>query len=157
FSSDVMGYATYTRGYSPKVYNTAAPLTSDAPLTPVGQEHIDSFEIGTKGSYFDRHLTVNLALFDTKYHDYQINSYTIVPGSVSGILNIDAAGAAETRGVELGSSWRVTNLTDLSANAAYVHAIFTDWKGAPCVPYYPNGITGVAGDSTNCTYSNNGF
>ena len=157
FSSDVMGYATYTRGYSPKVYNTAAPLTSDAALTPVGQEHIDSIEIGTKGSYFDRHLTVNLALFDTKYHDYQINSYTIVPGSVSGILNIDAAGAAETRGVELGSSWRVTDLTNLSANAAYVHAIFTDWKNAPCVPYYPNGITGVAGDSTNCTSSNNGF
>ena len=157
FSSDVMGYATYTRGYSPKVYNTAAPLASDAPLTPVGQEHIDSIEIGTKGSYFDRHLTLNVALFDTKYHDYQINSYTIVPGSVSGILNIDAAGAAETRGVELGSAWRVSDLTNLSANAAYVHAIFTDWKNAPCVPYYPNGITGVAGDTTNCTYSNNGF
>ena len=154
FSSDVMGYATYTRGYSPKVYNTAAPLTSDEPLSPVGQEHIDSFEIGTKGSYFDRHLTVNLALFDTKYHDYQINSYTIVPGSVSGVLNIDAAGAAETRGVELGSTWRATDYTSLSANAAYVHAIFTDWKNAPCVPYYPDGITG---GTTNCTSSSNGF
>lgn len=150
FSPDVMAYATYTRGYSPKVYNTAAPLTSDAPLTPVGQEHIDSFEIGTKGTYFDRHLTLNLALFDTIYHDYQINSYTIVPGSVSGILNIDAAGGAETRGVELASSWRATDYTNITANAAYVHAVFTDWKNAPCVPYYPGG---VAGGSTNCTFT----
>lgn len=157
FTSDVMGYATYTRGYSPKVYNTAAPLTNDLPLTPVGQEHIDSFEIGTKGTYFDRRLTVNVDAFDTKYHDYQINSYTAVTGSVSGILNIDAAGAAETRGVELGSSWRATDYTNLSANAAYVHAIFTDWKNAPCVPYYPNGITGLVGDTTNCTSSSNGF
>lgn len=156
-TSDVMGYATYTRGYSPKVYNTAAPLTNDLPLTPVGQEHIDSFEIGTKGTYFDRRLTVNVDAFDTKYHDYQINSYTAVTGSVSGILNIDAAGAAETRGVELGSSWRATDYTNLSANAAYVHAIFTDWKNAPCVPYYPNGITGLVGDTTNCTSSSNGF
>jgi iron complex outermembrane recepter protein len=154
FSSDVMGYATYTRGYSPKVYNTAAPLTSDLPLSPVGQEHIDSLEIGIKGSYFDRRLTLNVDAFDTKYHDYQINSYTIVPGSVSGVLNIDAAGAAETRGVELGSSWRATDYTNLSANAAYVHAIFTDWKNAPCVPYYPDGVTGT---TTNCTPSSNGF
>jgi len=146
---DVMAYATYARGYSPKVYNTAAPLTSDAPLQPVGQEHIDAFEVGTKGTYLDRRLTANLTAFYTLYRDYQINSYTLVPGSVSGILNIDAAGRARTRGVELGTSWRPTGYTTLSANAAYIDAAFTDWKNAPCVPYYPSGVTGT---STNCTF-----
>lgn len=158
FTSDVMGYATYARGYSPKVYNTAAPLTSNETLDPVGQEHIDHFEIGTKGSYFDRHLTVNVALFDTLYNDYQINSYTIIPGSLSGILNIDAAGKAETRGVELDTSWLATDLTTISASAAYINAVFRDWKDAPCVPYYPDGITTTnPNGTTNCTLTSNGY
>jgi iron complex outermembrane receptor protein len=150
FAPDVMGYATYARGYSPKVYNTATILTSDAPLQPVGQEHIDHFEIGTKGSYLDRRLTANISIFDTVYHDYQINGYTLVPGSVSGILNIDAAGEAETRGAEFDSNWLATPLTRLGLSAAYVDAIFKDWKNAPCVPFYPDGVTGT---STNCSFN----
>jgi iron complex outermembrane receptor protein len=148
FVPDVMGYATYAHGYSPKVYNTAAPITSDAALTPVSQEHIEHFEIGTKGTYLERHLTANLALFDTIYKDYQINSYLIVPGSISGILNIDAAGKAETRGAEFDATWLATQLTKLEMNAAYIDAQFKDWTNAPCVPYYP---TGVSGTTTNCS------
>ncbi|MFZ0498036.1 MAG: TonB-dependent receptor [Steroidobacteraceae bacterium] len=149
FGPDLMAYATYSRGYSPQVYNMAIPLTSDAPLTPVGQEHVDDFEIGAKGTYFDSRLTANVALWDTKYHDYQINTYTIVPGSVSGILNIDSAGEAETRGAEFESSWRATHYTTVSAAAAYVDAVFENWNSAPCVAYYPNG---VGGSTDNCVF-----
>jgi iron complex outermembrane receptor protein len=150
---DVMAYATYSRGYSPKVYNTAAELTSDAPLAPVGQEHVDSFEIGIKGNYFDRTLTANLALFDTIYHDYQINTYLVLPGQTVGTLNIDSAGEAETRGAELDVAWRATNFTTLALDAAYIDAYFKEWTGAPCVPYYPNGYSG---GSTNCTLTPSG-
>jgi iron complex outermembrane recepter protein len=153
FSPDVMGYATYSRGYSPKVYNTAAELTSNAPLTPVGQEHVDNFEIGLKGSYLDHTLIANLAVFDTIYHDYQINTYLVLPGQIVGTLNIDAAGKAETRGVEFDTTWRATNLTTLSLSTAYIDAVFKDWTGAPCVPYYPNGISG---GSSNCTLTASG-
>lgn len=150
FASDVMGYATYARGYSPKVYNTAAPIVSDTPLQPVGQEHIDHFEVGTKGSYLNHRLTANVSVFDTIYHDYQINSYLIVPNSISGILNIDAAGEAETRGLEFDTNLRATELTTLSLSTAYVDAVFKHWKNAPCVPYYP---AGAAGTTTNCTFT----
>ena len=79
FTPNVMGYATYARGYSPRVYNTAGELTSDAPLTPVGQEHINHFEIGTKGIYLDHSLTLNVAIFDTIYTNYQINTHLVKP------------------------------------------------------------------------------
>lgn len=149
FAPQVMAYATYSRGYSPKVYNMAIPLTSNAPLTPVGQEHIDDYQIGTKGTYLDNRLTTNLALFYTVYHDYQINTFTVVPGSLSGILNIDSAGQARTRGAELTTAWRATRYTTLNATAAYVDAIFQNWNNAPCVAFYPNG---VGGSTNNCTF-----
>jgi iron complex outermembrane receptor protein len=150
---NVMGYATYARGYSPKVYDTAAELTSSAALRPVGQEHIDHVEIGLKGSYLDHSLTANLAVFDTIYKDYQINSYLVLPGQVVGTLDIDAAGKAETRGVEFDTAWKATRLTTLSLDAAYIDAVFKDWVNAPCIPYYPEGITGA---STNCTLTPTG-
>ena len=81
FAPDIMGYATYARGYSPKVYNTAAELTSTASLDPVGQEHIDHFEIGLKGTFLDHTLTANASLYDTIYKDYQINTYLVQAGA----------------------------------------------------------------------------
>jgi iron complex outermembrane recepter protein len=150
---DVMAYATYARGYSPKVYNTAGELTSSNPLTPVGQEHVDHFEIGVKGSYLDHTLVANLAVFDTIYHDYQINTYLVLPGQIVGTLNIDAAGEAETRGVEFDTTWRATSLTTLAVSGAYINAEFKEWSNAPCVPYYP---AGISGGSTNCTLTPSG-
>src|SRR3984957_17545250 len=40
FADNVMGYVTYSRGYSPAAYDTAAALFSDAALQPVAKETI---------------------------------------------------------------------------------------------------------------------
>ena len=58
-TSDVMSYVSYSRGYGPAAYNTAAELTSNSALAPVSRENIDSFEIGTKGSYLNRRVILN--------------------------------------------------------------------------------------------------
>jgi iron complex outermembrane receptor protein len=146
-STDVMAYATYARGYSPKVYNTAATLTSvNEVLQPVSQEHINNFEIGTKGTYLDHHLTLNVDIFDTIYEDYQIQSYSSVIGQITSDLDLSSAGKAETRGAEFSSSWRATDLTTLSANAAYINAVFKNYVGAPC-----EGYTNPTTPPPNCT------
>jgi outer membrane receptor protein involved in Fe transport len=68
FADHIMGYLTYARGYSLAAYNTSQALTPTEPtLGKVQQENIDHFELGTKGTYFDNRMTLNLALFDTKY------------------------------------------------------------------------------------------
>jgi iron complex outermembrane recepter protein len=146
FTPDVMAYATYAHGYSPKVYNTAATMTSDAELTPVGQEHINHFEIGTKGTYLDHHLTANLSLFDTIYNDYQIQSYSSVIGQITSNLDLASAGKAETRGAEFDTSWRATDYTTVSLSSAYIDAYFADYKGAPCEGFATAGVV-----PANCT------
>ena len=83
FTGNVMGYASYSRGYSPAAYDTAAALFSDAALQPVAKESINSFEIGTKGTYLDRTLTLNADIFDTIYTNYQIQTFASVPGAIN--------------------------------------------------------------------------
>ena len=132
FTDNLMGYVSYSRGYSPAAYNTSAVLTSDATMAPVGKESINSYEIGTKGTYLDRTLTLNADLFDTIYTDYQIQSYAYEPGVLTPPLNLTSVGKAQTRGAEFSAEWLATPLTRLNLSAAYIDAKFVNYTGAPC-------------------------
>jgi iron complex outermembrane receptor protein len=129
----VQAYFTYTRGYAPEAYNTAYTYTvPGAPLTPVAQTHIDSFEIGTKGRYFNNTLQVDLSLFDTIYDNYQINTFVNVPGEAVGVESLSAAGAAETRGGEANVTWQPMPLTTLNFAGALIDAQFNSYQNGPC-------------------------
>jgi iron complex outermembrane receptor protein len=132
FTDNVMGYASYSRGYSPAAYNTSAVLFSNATMPPVGKESINSYEIGTKGTYLDRTLTLNADIFDTIYSNYQIQSYSAVPGAITPPLELSSVGKAETRGAEVNAEWLATPLTRLSLSAAYIDAKFVNYVDAPC-------------------------
>jgi iron complex outermembrane receptor protein len=169
FTSDLMGYLSYSRGYSPAAYNTAATLTSSAPLVPVSRENINSVEIGTKGTYFDHKLTLNADIFDTVYKDYQIQTYGYTPGELAPPYVLASAGQAQTHGLELEVNWLATPMTHVVLNAAYIDATFGDYKNASCYgteppvtitqvgAQPPNGVCGqltVAGVRTGSPYQN---
>jgi iron complex outermembrane recepter protein len=132
FTDNVMGYVSYSRGYSPAAYNTSAVLFSNAAMAPVGKESINSYEIGTKGTYLNRTLTLNADIFDTIYSNYQIQSYSAVPGAITPPLELSSVGKAETRGAEVNAEWLATPLTRLSLSAAYIDAKFVTYVDAPC-------------------------
>ncbi|MGA3156717.1 MAG: TonB-dependent receptor [Steroidobacteraceae bacterium] len=152
FAPESMGYVSYSRGYSPSAYNTAATLQLPSQLMagqppmncnatpsclstispPVGEEHIDSFEIGSKGTYFNHTLTLNADLFYTIYHPYQIQSFAYAPGVLTPPLALTAVGKAETRGAELDAKWLATPTTLLGFNISYIDAYFADYANAPC-------------------------
>jgi len=131
-TDNVMGYLSYSRGYSPAAYNTSQVLTSNAEQTPVGKESINSYELGVKGTFFDRTLSLNSAIFDTIYTNYQIQSYQYAPGELTPPLNLSSVGKAETRGAEVNVEWLATPYTKLNFNAAYIDAWFVNYTGAPC-------------------------
>ena len=153
FTSNVMGYASYSRGYSPAAYNTSAVLFSNATMAPVGKESINSYELGVKGTYLDRTLTLNADVFDTIYSDYQIQSYSAVAGAVTPPLQLSSVGKAETRGVEFNTDWLATSTTRLGLSAAYIDAKFVTYVDAPCygagaalqsVGCYPETVNGIS-------------
>jgi iron complex outermembrane recepter protein len=131
FDPAVMGYLSYSHGYSPSAYNTSAVLPSATSLL-VGQEHIDSLELGSKGTYFDRRLTVDADVFYTIYTHYQIQSYAYQPGVITPPLELTSVGKAQTHGVEVKADWLATPTTLLGVNVAYIDATFVDYNNAPC-------------------------
>lgn len=170
FGPRSMVYFNYARGYAPAVYNTSLALTALTNPTgpsragpggltylpadvqpPVGQEHIDHFEIGSKGSYFDRRLTLNVAVFDTMYHNYQIQSFSSQPGVLNSVLVLANTGAAKTRGIEADAVLQPTDGLTVGVNAAYIDAKFTHYPDAPC---YVGQTTGCAADATGSMVQN---
>lgn len=152
-SQDTMVYGSYTRGYKPKAFNTvhdfnslqSAPAAADLAFTQATEaEHIDSFELGLKSSLLDKHMTLNLAAFYTKYNGYQAQLFD--NSAVIGLLVLANAGA-RTAGVEADLNY-VRGNTRMTLSAAYIDAKFTSFQGATCYPTQSaaQGCTGGAQD-----------
>ncbi|MRX08103.1 TonB-dependent receptor [Pseudoduganella sp. FT25W] len=116
---DVNTYATYSRGYKGPAYNVFFNMLSRDTLA-LKPETSDSFELGLKASAFDRKLTANIAVFNTRYSNYQANFYDTVAGAV--VTRLINAGDVSTRGVELDLSARPTRELTLTQSLAYTDA-----------------------------------
>jgi iron complex outermembrane receptor protein len=152
YSPDVMTYVTVARGYAPSVFNLAEPLLPDT-LNPgttkkvsrAKKTNIDNIEVGAKGTYLDRRLTLNAALFFTKYKDFQVQA--VIPnGSINPPSQLVNAGA-ETKGLEVDVVFAATRNLRLNLNAAYVKAVLKDFQNAPC--YSPEVPGTVAANCVN--------
>ena len=123
-SDDVMIYASYSTGkhsggfsYSP-ISNTAGQ-----PLPPYGTESVEAFEVGMKGTFFDRRLQFNLAAFYNKYTDLQVQTSfpnPLVPNSVITLLSNGAQSKAP--GIDLSIIAYPVSKLRLNAAVNYLHA-----------------------------------
>ncbi len=137
FDRDHLAYFTASTGFRPGGINRAGSATAfDA-------DHLTNYEIGTKNSFMDRRLTLNLTGFWEEWDGVQVTFQ--VPGG-SGVAQIANAGGARSRGVEGDFSFHAANGLTLSGSAAYVDAVLTsplytgnkDSNGNP-VPSSPTG------------------
>ncbi len=125
---DVNTYATYSRGYKGPAYNVFFNMLSRDTLA-LKPETSDSFELGLKASAFDRKLTANIAVFDTRYSNYQANFYDTVAGAV--VTRLINAGDVSTRGVELDLNARPTRELTLTQSLAYTDARIDNFNCPP--------------------------
>ena len=65
-NTDVLAYGSYSRGNSPGGFNTGG-----AALIDYAPQNVDAFELGIKSTILDRHLRLNVALFDNQYSQLQ--------------------------------------------------------------------------------------
>jgi len=153
FGKDAQAYLTYSRGYKPGAYNTAQQLTSDATLDPVNPETINHFELGSKGSYFERRLTLNASLFHTQYKNYQIQVFDTGAAWPTPLILSNAA-EAQTQGLEIDSTWRAAHDLSFSFSGAFIDAKFVSYTGAPC--YNSQTLSTTQGDGV-CYEDSTGF
>ena len=112
-------YANYSRGYKGPAFNVFFNQRAFDTI-PLSPETSDSFEAGLKASLMEHRVTVNVAVFDTKYKGFQTTSFDNVAGTiVSRLIN---AGDVSTKGFEVDFAARPVRqlmltggLTNLSA------------------------------------------
>lgn len=136
--SDIMVYATYARGYKGPGFSglsiTPSLILNGADDQRVAPEIPHSIEVGAKGQLFDRRVSFNIALFRTRYEDFQAQVSTPQNGQfVSRIAN---AGEVIVKGVEFGVSTRPVPDTFLDVGGSYLRARFGDFPGVSCYTVY---------------------
>ncbi|MBB3047220.1 outer membrane receptor protein involved in Fe transport [Litorivivens lipolytica] len=125
-SDELNVYLTASQGFKSGGYNalsfTGEQLTFDDELAR-------SVEIGSKGRFFDRSLSVNLALFHTEFDDLQVLAYNGV------FFDVRNAATATSRGLEVDWQW-LTPWQPLSINGALgiLDSTYDSYPGAPA-PY----------------------
>ena len=125
FNEQVMAYVSFADGYKAGGFNLARVTNPAAanPLAPVldtsfPEETVDSYELGIKTTLADRTVRLNAAVFDQKYKDFQLNTYTGILFVVSSVPRV------ESKGAEIDLDW-ATPLTGLSFSGGVTYA-FTD-------------------------------
>ena len=116
FTTDVMGYAQYARGYRSSSINGSAGCAAE--LNVAKPEFLDSFELGYKSQWLERRLQINASAFYYTFKDQQFRNPT--PGTTgcggANPLATQLVNAAKSRiyGVELETLARITTNLDIT-------------------------------------------
>lgn len=136
-NDDLLLYASYATGYKgPAIDGTGGVITE------VDPETVASYELGLKSTLLDGRATFNVALYESNFEDFQTTSLdTNRPVPAFLLTN---AGGMRARGVEVETSYAITDRVSLSANAAYSDATFREFLG-PCYAGQPSSAPGGGG------------
>jgi iron complex outermembrane receptor protein len=132
---DVMAYLTYARGYKGPTYDQL-----DGHL--VRPEIPDDLELGLKSTFFERRLSLNIALFDEKFHQFQAQAQE--PNSQTGFETLNA-GDLTSRGVEVELRARPLEGITLSGGITFNDAHYESFPGVACYPGLPAGPVAAPG------------
>jgi len=106
FNDEVMTYLSFADGYKAGGYNLGRVTNPAAanPLAPVldtffPSETVDSYELGIKTTLADRTLRLDGAIFEQRYKDFQLNTYTGI------LFVVTTLPAVNSKGAELNVDW----------------------------------------------------
>lgn len=118
-NDNLTSYVTYSRGYKGPAYNVYFNMQA-VDLEPLDPETSDTYELGLKSSAWNNRLTANLAVFHSKYDNYQANFFDVVGTSV--VTRLINAGSVTSEGVELDYALQATQRLKISGALAYTRA-----------------------------------
>jgi iron complex outermembrane recepter protein len=144
FDDDMMGYASYARGYKSGGLNMSGLQLTGGSGAAANQPALDTaviddeknntFELGFKSAWFGRRATLNLAAYRTTVKDFQANISTPVTGNNAAPLRTFPANIPEVRvqGFEADFATRLTRGLTLRASLAYADGEYRDYPQGPC-------------------------
>ena len=133
FNSDLNVYARYARGYKGRAIDTEVGAPPN--VQPIEAETSDAFEFGIKSELFDDDLTLNLAVFQTEFDNFQEQASVLVQNQAQLLVaetRLTNVGSVRTRGVELEALFTPSEYTFVQAGLSWTDATITDFTDAPC-------------------------
>jgi len=118
-TDNVMTYVSWANGYKAGGFNLArvADTATLAPIldTEFPRETVQSYELGIKSLLADRTIRLNASIFDQRYINFQLNTFTGIQFVVSSVRRV------ESKGVELDGAW-ATPISGLSLSSGVTYA-----------------------------------
>lgn len=122
-SHNSMVYGTISRGFKAGGFD-GQPSSALAAAYALRPEKVTNYELGTKNSFFDNRVTLDLSVFHMAYKDLQVQSLVAIPGAISPITALFNAGRANINGVEVSGTVALAPKTRLGFNYGYLDAKF---------------------------------
>ena len=113
-------YFRYAQGWRSGGFNGTSS-TSEQLRTPFGDETVNSYELGLKGSFWDRRATIALAGFISDYKDLQTVLTEPSIGGVGFRTTNSNIGKIRISGIELEASARPFPFLQINGSYAYLH------------------------------------
>ncbi len=146
FTDDIMGYASYSRGFKSGAFDTRALAAFQGTADqPTEAEFLDAYEVGVKSTLADGALDLNGAVFFYQWDDLQVFDVDNL-GRVA-FLNIPES---ELIGAEIDIKWTPTDSLYIQAGVGWLDTeikdagtLVTPVEGAP-LPHSPEwSLTGL--------------
>ncbi len=118
-------YGSYTSGFKAGGY-----ADGNTP-NQFGSETVDSYELGVKGSLFDRRMFVTLNAFHSRFNDLQ-QALTLIGATGATISVVGNAATSTSQGVEFTMNFRAHDQVTINAAASYIDSKFNDYENAAC-------------------------
>ena len=113
-TSDVLVYGTWSRGFRPGGINRRATLP------PYAEDFLTNYELGFKGSFADRRVRLNAAIFQEEWKNVQLAFL-----GANSLTEIQNAGNARIRGIEGELTVVPTQGLTITASGTYTDAHLT--------------------------------
>jgi len=123
-ADDIMGYASWSRGFRSGGWNGRA--TTPSSIGPYDPETVDNYEIGLRSQFFDNRLQLNLTYFHAKYSDKQ-ESQIYAFGTATETI-VDNAAQASINGIELETQYLVTDNLSLRGQWGWVKGNYDEFQ-----------------------------
>lgn len=124
-------YAAYSKGFRAGEWNAVPPVDTDLSLWrsngQVGQESVDSYEIGLKTA--GSRIRANFAAFYSDYKDLQVSYTQFVTtntGANLAVVSLQSVPSAEVYGLEGDFEWEAFDDFNLRGGATWLHARYGD-------------------------------
>jgi outer membrane receptor protein involved in Fe transport len=117
---DALVYATWSTGYRPGGINRRAVLP------PYESDFLTNYEVGWKTTLAGGSMRFNGALFWEEWEDFQFSFL-----GINGLTQIQNAGQAKIKGIEVDLAWAVTENFSLSAAGTLLGTDFAGGRGFP--------------------------